>query len=142
MGGSKLAVAIATVALITASCSADDPARASVSLADSVTAELRQDDDLLCVDLGKLGGFCGDKLSESSPMVHGTSTAGGPDSPLYVFGAVLDTVETFDVKVGDTTYTPELVPVGDDTFWDVRVWMVRVDRPSDATAEIVSVVMK
>lgn len=142
MGGSKLAVAIATVTFLASSCSGDDPARASVSLGESVTAELRQDDEVFCVDLGKLGGFCGDKLSENSPITHGTSTAGGPDSPLYVFGAVLDSVETFDVKVGDETYTPELVPVGDDSFWDVRVWMIRVDKPSNATAEIVSVVME
>jgi hypothetical protein len=43
-------------------------------------------------------------------------------------------------QAGDETYTPVLVTVGDDSFWHVRVWMVRVDEPSNPTAEIVSVV--
>jgi len=89
------------------------------------------EDGLLCVDGGPLGGWCGDAPTTGAPVAYGTTTDGGPTSPVYVIGVSLDSVQSFVVKLGPQNHdvVPSQGTVEGPDGSVMRAWLLKVNDP-------------
>jgi hypothetical protein len=125
--------ALITVVLTAGAACSDDSTVTVGTEVGEVTIEVR--DDLLCLDGGAKGGFCGDRPDDTTPVVWGTSTGGGPDSPTYVWGVASPDVTRFDVVVaGEDPVTPELHAVDGGVADGMSVWAIQLGPQGDPLA--------
>lgn len=116
-----------------ASATVQLPARTGVA---KVVINIKEKGDQLCLRGDEIGGWCGDGPTEASPVVFGTSSSGGPDSPLYVIGAALGEVESFSVVAGSQRQSVAPTPVGDSNFEGMDVWLVAVESPAGISTNV------
>src|SRR5688572_26333105 len=130
-------VSAALLLLAGSACTNDASATVQLTARTGVAkVVVKEKGDQLCLRGDEIGGWCGDGPTEASPVVFGTSSSGGPDSPLYVLGAALGDVESFSLVAGSQRQSVAPTPVGDSNFEGMDVWLVAVESPAGISANV------
>lgn len=128
----------AALLLLAGSACTNDPSATIRLVTPTGGAEVvvKEEGGQLCLRGERIGGWCGDGPTDASPVVFGTSSSGGSDSPLYVLGASLGDVESFFVVAGSQRQPVAPTPVGDSNFDGLEVWLVTIPAGHSANVQI------